>query len=64
MSNLLNDLCSEIIRRILSMEDISSAIANELVEICSIMIERAPTIFKVYLMIFDIKMHNYTSLKF
>lgn len=46
------------------MEDISSAIANELVEICSIMIERAPTIFKVYLMIFDIKMHNYTSLKF
>lgn len=61
MSNLLNDLCSEIIRRILSMEDISSAIANELVEICSIMIERAPTIFKDPLQI-NVNVKTWTKL--
>lgn len=47
MGTLLNDFCDETLRRILVREDISSAVANGLVNICEIIIERAPALFAV-----------------
>ena len=46
-SELLNKFCAEIIRRILSMEDISATVANELCEIIQVILEKAPLLFKV-----------------
>lgn len=47
MGNILNDFCVEIIQKILAMEDISSIVANDLVQICDNIIERAPQTFQV-----------------
>lgn len=47
MGTILNDFCDEILRKILAREDISSAVANGLVNICDTIIERAPAIFEV-----------------
>lgn len=47
LGTILNDLCDEIIRKVVSREDISSAVANGLVNICEVILERAPTIFAV-----------------
>lgn len=49
MGTIVNDFCDEIIRKILAREDISSAVANGLVNICDTIIERAPAIFEVRL---------------
>lgn len=47
LGTILNDLCDEIIRKVTSLEDISSAVANGLESICEVIIERAPTLFAV-----------------
>lgn len=47
MGTILNDFCDEILRKILTREDISSAVANGLVNICDTIMERAPAIFQV-----------------
>lgn len=44
---ILNDLCDEIIRKVVSREDISSAVANGLVNICDVILERGPSLFAV-----------------
>ncbi|XP_059611338.1 centromere/kinetochore protein zw10 [Phlebotomus argentipes] len=46
MGNLLNEFCNELIRRILLVEDLPSAVSNGLVEVCTTIIERAPSIFQ------------------
>lgn len=46
-TELLNDFCNEIIRRIVSMEDISATVANELSELIGTVLEKAPALFKV-----------------
>uniref|UniRef100_A0A6B2E6P0 Centromere/kinetochore protein zw10 n=1 Tax=Phlebotomus kandelakii TaxID=1109342 RepID=A0A6B2E6P0_9DIPT len=45
MGNLVNEFCNEVIRRILLAEDLPSAVSNELVEVCTTIIDRAPGIF-------------------
>lgn len=47
MGTIINDLCDEIIRKVLSREDISSAVANGLVNIMETVAERVPLIFAV-----------------
>lgn len=47
LGTILNDLCDEIIRKVVTREDISSAVANGLVNICDVIIERAPALFAV-----------------
>lgn len=47
LGTILNDLCDEIIRKVVAREDISSAVANGLVNICEVIIERGPTLFAV-----------------
>lgn len=44
---ILNDLCDEIIRKVVKREDISSSVANGLVNICDVIFERAPALFAV-----------------
>lgn len=51
LGTILNDLCDEIIRKVVAREDISSAVANGLVNICEVIIERGPTIFAVRIII-------------
>uniref|UniRef100_A0A0K8TM68 Putative centromere/kinetochore protein zw10 involved in mitotic chromosome segregation n=1 Tax=Tabanus bromius TaxID=304241 RepID=A0A0K8TM68_TABBR len=46
MSSLVNDFCQQVIRKIISIEDISSTVANELVEICGLIIKTVPGIFQ------------------
>lgn len=46
-SLLLNDIARDIIKRIMSLEDISAVVANELSELIEILIEKAPLLFKV-----------------
>ncbi|XP_031623291.1 centromere/kinetochore protein zw10 [Contarinia nasturtii] len=45
LGTILNDLCDEIIRKVVAREDISSAVANGLVNICEVIVERGPTLF-------------------
>lgn len=52
LGTILNDLCDEIIRKVTSCEDISSAVANGLENICEVIIERAPSLFAVSIRIF------------
>lgn len=47
MGALLNDFVVEVIRKILILEDIATAIANGLVDVIGLIMERAPTIFTV-----------------
>lgn len=47
MGSLLNDLALEIIRRVLAVEDIPAPMANGLVEVITLISERAPQIFTV-----------------
>lgn len=47
MSGILNDFCTEVIRRILVIDDIPSAVSSGLVEILENIITRAPSIFQV-----------------
>lgn len=49
MGTIVNDFCDEVIRKIVSREDISSEVANGLVNICELIFERAPAIFAVCL---------------
>lgn len=51
LGTILNDLCDEIIRKVVSREDISSAVANGLVNICDVIMERAPALFAVRLIL-------------
>ncbi|XP_037928609.1 centromere/kinetochore protein zw10-like [Teleopsis dalmanni] len=44
--DLLDGVSSEIIRRILAMEDISATVANELSELLGVVLDRGPTLFK------------------
>lgn len=46
-SLLLNDIARDIIKRIMSLEDISAVVANELSELIEVLIEKAPPLFKV-----------------
>uniref|UniRef100_A0A1B0DRH2 Centromere/kinetochore protein zw10 n=1 Tax=Phlebotomus papatasi TaxID=29031 RepID=A0A1B0DRH2_PHLPP len=46
MGNLLNEFCNELIRRVLLVEDLPSAVANGLAEVCGTIIDRAPGIFQ------------------
>uniref|UniRef100_A0A1B0CCT9 Centromere/kinetochore protein zw10 n=1 Tax=Lutzomyia longipalpis TaxID=7200 RepID=A0A1B0CCT9_LUTLO len=46
MGNLLNEFCNELIRRILLVEDLPSAVSNGLVDVCTTILERAPGIFQ------------------
>uniref|UniRef100_T1PI76 Centromere/kinetochore Zw10 n=1 Tax=Musca domestica TaxID=7370 RepID=T1PI76_MUSDO len=45
-SFILNDFFQDIIRRIISLEDISAAVASELSELISVILERVPDLFK------------------
>lgn len=47
LGTILNDLCDEIIHKVVAREDISSTVANGLVNICDVIFERGPTIFAV-----------------
>lgn len=49
---ILNDLCDEIVRKVVAREDISSAVANGLVNICEVILERAPSLFAVSVIFF------------
>lgn len=51
LGTILNDLCDEIIRKVVTREDISSAVANGLVNICDVIMERAPALFAVRLIL-------------
>lgn len=51
MANILNNFCTEIIRRILIIDDIPSAVCTGLVDILDNIISRAPAVFQV-------KFHN------
>lgn len=44
--NLLNDFCSEVIRKIMLMEDISAKVGDQLAELIGIILEKAPELFK------------------
>lgn len=45
--SLLNDFCQDIIKRILSLEDISATVASELSELIEVILDKAPGLFKV-----------------
>lgn len=45
---LLNEFCQDIIRRILSLEDISATVAGELSELIGVILDKGPGLFKVY----------------
>lgn len=45
MGSILDDFINDIIRHILTVEDIPSAVAQGLVEICDLILERAPSVF-------------------
>lgn len=45
--NLLDDFCQDIMKRILSLEDISATVANELSELLEVILFKAPNLFKV-----------------
>lgn len=47
MGTIVNDICVEVTHKIISMEDISSSVANSLVEICDEIFERTPSVFDV-----------------
>jgi protein transport protein DSL1/ZW10 len=47
MGTLLNEFCGDIIKRICSLEDISSDVANGLVDLIGTIVEKAPSIFEV-----------------
>lgn len=47
MGALLTDFVQEVIRRIMALEDIATPIANGLVDVIGLIVERAPTIFAV-----------------
>lgn len=47
MGTLVNDFCDEIIKNIVCLEDISSAVAEGLVNIIETIIEKVPAIFTV-----------------
>lgn len=53
-SFILNDFFQDIIRRIISLEDISAAVASELSELISVILERVPDLFKVFYMIMSL----------
>lgn len=44
---LLNEICQDLINRIMSLEDISAVVANELSELIEVLIDKAPALFKV-----------------
>lgn len=47
ISKLLNEYCNEIIIKILSMEDITSTIANELADLIDLILKKGPNLYKV-----------------
>lgn len=47
MGTVVNDICSEVARKIIAMEDISSSVANSLVDICDEIFDKAPQFFQV-----------------
>lgn len=47
MGTLLNDVCAEIIKKIMAREDISSAVAENLESILDNIVQRAPAVFQV-----------------
>lgn len=51
-SSLLNDIARDIIKRIMSLEDISAVVANELSELIDILLEKTPPLFKVIFFFF------------
>ncbi|XP_037828531.1 centromere/kinetochore protein zw10 [Lucilia sericata] len=44
--NLLNDFCQDIMKRILSLEDISATVASELSELIEVILDKSPGLFK------------------
>lgn len=46
MGALLNDFIVELVRKVLTLEDIATPIANGLVDVISLIVERAPLIFQ------------------
>lgn len=49
--DILNDFCGDLIRRIISMEDISTTVADELSGIITMILNKAPDLFKVSFLI-------------
>lgn len=47
MGAILNDFIDEVIRKVMVLEDIATAIANGLVDVISLIVDRAPLIFQV-----------------
>ena len=47
MGFILNDFIGEVIRKVMNLEDIATPIANGLVEVISLIVDRAPLIFAV-----------------
>lgn len=47
MGTILSDFVAEVIRKIMGLEDIATPIANGLVDVISLIVERAPLIFAV-----------------
>lgn len=45
IKSLLNDLCADIIKKIMVLEDISTVVGNEMADIISNVLERAPKLF-------------------
>ncbi|KAM7350956.1 zeste-white 10 kinetochore protein [Cochliomyia hominivorax] len=44
--NLLDDFCQDVMKRILTLEDISATVANELSELIEVILNKAPDLFK------------------
>lgn len=44
---LLDEICRDIINRIMKLEDISAVVANELSELIEVLLDKAPSLFKV-----------------
>ncbi|XP_055383323.1 centromere/kinetochore protein zw10-like [Condylostylus longicornis] len=55
VSGLLNDFFNEIIRNIMKIEDISTSLSHELVEIIGIIEDRAPRVFEDKKEVFQVK---------
>lgn len=47
MGTILSDFVAEVIRKIMTLEDIATPIANGLVDVISLIVERAPLVFAV-----------------
>lgn len=62
MGTIVNDFCDELIRKIMSREDISSAVANGLVSILETIIERVPAIFSVFIFHLSFRMPMINSI--